>query len=139
MPAATTKKRPYRKSAATGRYNSRASTSRRSRTRAARTTSTASNKLAGNEIIAALKTKIRENYTIPDELIPDVYQTLLRMLREALVTGRSVGFKNVGTLEPYRTRPQRYRHPKTKELERSDPSTRIRFVMSPNLKEDLNG
>lgn len=137
MPGANTKKRPARKSGKTQRRSASSSAAGRSRKRAPRKAPPPT-KLAGNEIIAALKAAIREDYTIPDELIPDVYQTLLVMLREALADGRSIGFKNIGTLEPYAKQPQRYRHPRTKELEESDPSTRIRFVMSPNLKDELN-
>ena len=75
---------------------------------------------------------------VPDGLVQELYRASLRLMREALVSGRSVGLMGIGCLEPYRKRGSKYRDPMTGRLKRSSARIRVRFVLSNKLRDAMN-
>jgi nucleoid DNA-binding protein len=62
------------------------------------------------------------------------WQTVMRVMRDALINGHSVKLTGVGTLEPYERKPAKYRDPTTGELKESRARKAVRIFTSPGLR-----
>jgi nucleoid DNA-binding protein len=66
-----------------------------------------------------------------------MWSMLLSLFSDALLDGTSVVMRNVGTLETYTKKAQRYRHPVTGEIKVASPKRHIRLVLSPRMRSRL--
>lgn len=69
----------------------------------------------------------------------EVWGELLAQFIRALCGGKSIVLRNLGTIEVYTKRPQRYRHPTTGEIGVSVSKPFVRFRPSPVLLAQLQG
>lgn len=74
---------------------------------------------------------------MPQREIERIWVAVLGRIREALVSGRPVGFKNVGTIEPYLRASRRAFNPRSREYVEYPPRRYARFVPSRKLRDDL--
>lgn len=95
-----------------------------------------------DQIVAILADASRDDFSL-HELTQDkareAWSALLTHLTDALRAGKSIVLRNLGTIEVYTKRPQRYRHPTTGEIGVSDSKPFVRFRPSPVLLAQLQG
>lgn len=58
-------------------------------------------------------------------------------MRVSLVAGHRVVLRNVGTLEPYDKKAQKYRHPDTGAMRTAKRTRFIRFKLAAGLRDEL--
>jgi nucleoid DNA-binding protein len=74
---------------------------------------------------------------ITHEAARALWASLLELMSDSLLDGKSVVMRNVGTLETYMKASQRYRHPATGVIRVASPKRHIRLVLSPRMREKL--
>lgn len=67
----------------------------------------------------------------------EIWALVLGMISKSLLSGQPVVLRNVGTLETYTKRAQRYKHPVTGDLRTASAKKHIRFTLSPRMRARL--
>lgn len=95
-----------------------------------------------DQIVDVMASASSDDYSLREltkEKAREVWMSLLGQFVSALCEGKSVVLRNLGTIEVYTKRPQRYRHPTTGEIGVSESKPFVRFRPSPVFLAQLQG
>lgn len=100
----------------------------------------AAQRLNTEQFADAILTATNDDFSlahITAEKAREIWSIVLGLIADALLDGQPVVLRNVGTLETFKKKAQRYRHPVTGELQVATSKRHIRFVLSPTIRRRL--
>lgn len=125
-----------------GAKEKRASGSRSSGRSGQRRSSLASERLNTEQFAEAILAVANDDFSlvhISEEQAREIWASILELISDALLSDLPVVLRNVGTLESFKKKAQRYRHPVTGEMQVAKSKRHIRFVLSPTIRRKLRG